>query len=167
MINQKAKTIFDALIKAEFGQRDSYQYLAMCMTQYGYENAAKYFFDQSIEEWGHGKQLISYLQGRGYEPEMPELSRPDSDVKDLMKALDFALEMEVETTDLYDTCARQMFDIDMLSFDELMKKIRTQSEGIAKLTGLIKRLEGAKDIEDQKEFDNFIFTPPTPLAEIA
>ncbi len=159
----KAEKIFDGLLKSEWQQQANYTYLASCCMNEGYPNAARFFFEEAMEENGHFKMLANYLVGRGVEADVPATTEPDAEFTDLKSGIEYAFDMEISTTKIYEEAIRELFDIDLLSYNYLMQNfLAIQLSAISKYQDLFKRMDKMKE-DEQKEADNWLFSMNTEI----
>jgi len=161
-IPAKSEKIFEGLLKTEIQQRSEYIYLGSCSMNEGYPNAAKFFFDEAIEENGHFMMILKYLLGRGIEADVPGTTEPDSGFTDLKSGIEYAFNMESNTTKLYEQAANELHDIgDIISYSYILNTfIPIQQSALAKYQDLWKRIGDMKE-DEQKEADNYLFISET------
>lgn len=158
-LSPSAKQIFDKdLLPAEWQAQSDYMYLASCCLSEGYSKAAKYFFDKAMEEHGHFKRLVEYMQSRGVEAEVPKTTEPEVDFTDLKSAIAYRMNMESDLAMLYDRKAREMFAIDLSAYSLLMEFLKIQTEDVGNCMEQWKIIERAKEDEDQQEFEALLFS---------
>jgi len=156
-LKEEAISLLNQLLELEFDQSYTWTYIAMCMQNNGYFRAANYFSDEAKEERGHASKHIEYLLGRGYEAKLPKIAAPDLELEDLKEAIKYGFELESEVTDKYVKITRRMLDIDLLTYNFLLQFITIQQEAVAKYSDLYSQIDSAKNANDQKGMEKWIF----------
>jgi bacterioferritin B len=97
-----AERFVDALnaqIEREFGASQQYLAVAVWYDEQTLPRLAKLFYDQAVEERGHGLMMARYLLDSGLRPRIPGSREPRQDFGDLVEPIAIALEQERKVTD--------------------------------------------------------------------
>jgi bacterioferritin B len=86
-------------IAREFGASQQYLAVAVWYEDQTLPRLAKLFYDQAVEERGHGLMMAKYLLDSGLRPRVPGVQEPRLDFADFVEPVRVALEQERKVTD--------------------------------------------------------------------
>lgn len=157
----KAIQILKDLIETELQQESDYAYLANCCASMGFRLAKHKFQEKSNMEEGHFDRLTQLMINRGYEPDVPATREPKIPFTDLRSAIKYALELTIETMEIYEKKTREMFAVDLCTYQELLCYLSGIQYEITEWSNLWKVFEGIEDIKQQREFEAMYFCQPS------
>lgn len=162
-IPTEAAGIFCELIDAERSAAMLKQQLSACCLMHGYPNASSHFHDEAKKELDHAKRIIDYLISRGFEPEMGDVEMPKVDANTLSQVIEVNYMNELIVTKAYDEAARDLFKLDLMSFNLANEFIEIQQKELAENSRLYNSICGV-DAPDQKQMDSFLFQSNIAIA---
>lgn len=139
---QEALNIITSLASLEYEQVSFYKRLAQQSNSLGYLRAEKYFMKESIEESEHFDKWLNYVNGRGNDFTIPEVSKQNEKQSNLYELIEAALEKEVEVSKYYAKMAVKLFEIDQLAYQEILDFLKIQNQAVAIYTDYCAVLEG-------------------------
>lgn len=160
----KAIEIFKKLLEVEKQQESDYAYLANCCAAKGFRLAKRKFQEKSNSEEGHFDMLTEEMIYRGYEPDVPGTSEPEIEFTDLKSGIKYALELCVETAQLYEKSIREMWEVDLISYNMLLNFLSALSYEIKEWARLYKIFSEITEGQDEREFEMMCFSVPTENA---
>jgi ferritin len=86
-------------IGREFGASQQYLAVAVWYEDQTLPRLAKLFYDQALEERGHGLMMAKYLLDLGIRPRVPGVAEPRPEFTDFVEPIRVALEQERKVTD--------------------------------------------------------------------
>lgn len=127
--------ILNKQVKMEAQASANYLAMAAWCDNQGYDNSAKFFFDQSKEEKEHQLKLFHYLLDMEVMPTTPAVNEPNHEFVDLRSVFDSALEHEISVTEsihkIVNAC-RKEGDISTEEFMSWFVKEQREEEFIAR-----------------------------------
>ena len=157
----KAIEILKELAEIELQQESDYTYLSSCCAAMGFRHAKRRFQEKSNMEESHFDRLTQLMLGRGYEPDVPATREPEIEFTDLRSAIKYALELCVETMEIYEKKTREMFSIDLCTYQELLCYLSGIQCEIKEWADLWKIFENVEDIKEQRAFEAMYFCAPS------
>lgn len=154
---QEALDIINSLASLEYEQVSFYKRLGQQANTLGYLRAEKYFMQESHEENEHFEKWEKYVNGRGNDFIIPEVSKQKDSYKNLYELIEAALEKEIEVSKFYAKKVTRLFEIDLLSFQEAMDFIKIQNEAVAIYTDYCAVLEGITEKGDFLTAEHSLF----------
>jgi ferritin len=151
-----ADRFVDALneqIGREFGASQQYLAVAVWYEDQTLPRLAQLFYDQSLEERGHGLMMAKYLLDSGIRPRVPSVSEPRADFGDFVEPIRVALEQEHKVTDQISALAGVARDErDFVSDQFIQWFLKEQVEEIELMSTLLDVAERCRerplDLED-------------------
>lgn len=119
MLTSVVETALNEQIAIESHSSNAYLALASWCDAKGMEGAAKFFYLQSNEERAHMLRLFRYINDSGGQALTPELSKPKTDFKDILEAVECFLQGELRVSEGINTLvyiATQEKDYTTLNF---------------------------------------------------
>jgi ferritin len=86
-------------IGRELGASQQYLAVAVWYEDQTFPRLAQLFYDQALEERGHGLMMAKYLLDSGIRPRVPGVTEPRADFGDFVEPIRIALEQERKVTD--------------------------------------------------------------------
>jgi ferritin len=154
---QEALNIITSLASLEYEQVSFYKRLAQQSNSLGYLRAEKYFMKESIEESEHFDKWLNYVNGRGNDFTIPEVSKQSDKHANLYELIEAALEKEVEVSKYYAKMAVKLFEIDQLAYQETLDFLKIQNEAVAIYTDYCAVLEGITEKGDFLTAEHSLF----------
>ena len=133
-------------IGREFGASQQYLAVAIWYEDQTLPRLAQLFYDQSVEERGHGLMMAKYLLDSGLLPRVPAVAEPRPNFADMVEPIRLSLEQERKVTDqiaALASIARE--ENDYVSEQFMQWFLKEQVEEIDLMTTLLDTAERARD----------------------
>ena len=133
-------------IGREFGASQQYLAVAVWYEDQTLPRLAQLFYDQSVEERGHGLMMAKYLLDSGLLPRVPAVAEPRPNFADMVEPIRLSLEQERKVTDqiaALASIARE--ENDYVSEQFMQWFLKEQVEEIDLMTTLLDTAERARD----------------------
>ena len=136
----------NAQIGREFGASQQYVALAVYYDQLTLPRIASFFYDQAVEERGHGLMMVQYLLDADASPVIPGVPAPVTDFEDWVSPLGIALEQERKVTDqIAGLAATARRENDYLSEQFMQWFLKEQVEEVSTMSDLLAVAERCRD----------------------
>lgn len=139
LISKKMNGAINQQIGNEFGASMQYVAIASHFAGEGLAALSQHFYRQAEEERGHAMRFVRYLDDAGGKVEIPTITAPRTDFKDVADAVRLALNHELMVTSqingLVDLALKES---DHISRDMLSWFIKEQLEEVSSMDGLLK-----------------------------
>ena len=133
-------------IGREFGASQQYLAVAIWYEDQTLPRLAQLFYDQSLEERGHGLMMAKYLLDSGLLPRVPAVPEPRPQFADMIEPIRLSLEQERKVTEQIArlaSIARE--EVDYVSEQFLQWFLKEQVEEVDLMTTLLDTAERARD----------------------
>ncbi len=133
-------------IGREFGASQQYLAVAVWYEDQTLPRLAQLFYDQSVEERGHGLMMAKYLLDSGLLPRVPAVSEPRSQFADLVEPIRLSLEQERKVTaQISELASIARDERDYVSEQFMHWFLKEQVEEVDLMTTLLDTAERARD----------------------
>ena len=133
-------------IAREFGASQQYLAVAVWYDDETLPRLAQLFYDQSVEERGHGLMMAKYLLDSGLRPRVPRVSEPRPDFADFVEPIRLSLEQERKVTEqISDLAAIAREERDYVSEQFMQWFLKEQVEEIDLMATLLDTAERCRD----------------------
>lgn len=168
-LSEKEQEIINEAREQEINVSSFWHYLSFCLANAGYVNAAEWSYGQSKEERLHFKKLSDYLQLRGYEPEMPEIAKPEIDFIDLKFGIDIATMKEATLAEMYEEWLDELQKLPKanMTHQVFLEMLSIQKYSIDEMRNLQLQISTRNTPEEQMEFDLQYFGQKNEVSPIA
>jgi ferritin len=133
-------------IGREFGASQQYLAVAIWYEDQTLPRLAQLFYDQSLEERGHGLMMAKYLLDSGLLPRVPAVSEPRPQFADMVEPIRLSLEQERKVTQqISELAAIAREERDYVSEQFMHWFLKEQVEEIDLMTTLLDTAERSRD----------------------
>jgi bacterioferritin B len=133
-------------IGREFGASQQYLAVAVWYDDQTLPRLAQLFYDQSLEERGHGLMMAKYLLDSGLRPRVPAVTEPKADFEDFVTPIRIALEQERKVTDqISELTAIAREERDYVSEQFMLWFLKEQVEEVDLMSTLLDTAERCRD----------------------
>jgi bacterioferritin B len=133
-------------IGREFGASQQYLAVAVWYEDQTLPRLAQLFYDQSLEERGHGLMMAKYLLDSGLLPRVPAVSEPRPQFADMVEPIRISLEQERKVTQqISELAAIAREERDYVSEQFMHWFLKEQVEEIDLMTTLLDTAERSRD----------------------
>jgi ferritin len=133
-------------IGRELGASQQYLAAAVWYEDQTLPRLAQLFYDQAVEERGHGLMMAKYLLDLGIRPQVPGVREPRGDFGDLVEPIRIALEQERKVTDqISELAAIARNEGDFVSEQFVQWFLKEQVEEIDLMSTLLDTAERSRD----------------------
>ena len=141
-------------IGREFGASQQYLAVAVWYEDQTLPRLAQLFYDQSLEERGHGLMMAKYLLDSGLLPRVPAVSEPRPQFTDFVEPIRISLEKERQVTEeIAGLASIAREENDYVSEQFMQWFLKEQVEEIDLMTTLLDTAERARDrVLDLEDF---------------
>jgi bacterioferritin B len=136
----------NAQIEREFAASQQYLAAAVWYEDETLPRLAQLFYDQAVEERGHGLMMAKYLLDLGVRPKVPGLPAPSGEFADFIEPIKIALEQEQKVTEQISELTKiAREEGDFLSEEFTYWFLKEQVEEIDLMSTLLKAAERVRD----------------------
>jgi ferritin len=133
-------------IGREFGASQQYLAVAVWYEDQTLPRLAQLFYDQSVEERGHGLMMAKYLLDSGLLPRVPAVSEPRPHFADMVEPIRLSLEQERKVTaQISELASIARDERDYVSEQFMHWFLKEQVEEVDLMTTLLDTAERARD----------------------
>ncbi len=159
VLPDKAKEIYEELYEGECCEAELYLQLSVMLANAGFQQGANWAWEKSQSERSAGKYLLDYAKGRGASLEVEDYEKEKSKATDMKSAVLEAAQLELKALQRMEKACRMMFDIDLISYSELLSSLNGQKyefDEVKKMLDVFGNLEG---FEAQHDAQTSYFAP--------
>ena len=142
LISKSVEGILQQAVYQELYASHAYKHLANKTRALGLFGASSYFTKESKDELSHYERLAKYIDDRGSIAEIPEIESCNDEIADLKSAIQYAYDLEYELGEKYN---KWYTLVDPTTQNFITKYLKIQTQSIAELADVLKRLELAGD----------------------
>lgn len=107
----------------------------------GYDKAAKFFLQESVNESSHAAKIIKFLSDWNHPVEFKAINAPESEFSSLLDIIEKAYTMEHDLLDSYEDDARFVFNDSLVGFNIHNEFVSIQNESVIEYADLINKAE--------------------------
>lgn len=140
-LDNSCKTSIEGFINDEMYAENFYVACASWCRNKGFDNAAKFFDEESKSEKKHAKRLISFLNGWNIAPALKSVKEPDQSFSSLKELLETAYDLEYTLLDKYKKASVKAMSEDLVVFDLYTEFRIIQNESVVEYSDLLNKLK--------------------------
>ena len=106
----------------------------------GYEEAAKFFAKEAETEREHANKIERYITDWNVTFQLPDIERPAKDYMSLIDVVEQAYDIEYDLYEGYEQTSKEMFNLDLCTFDFLTKYRKIQTESVIEYSDMLNEL---------------------------
>lgn len=107
----------------------------------GYEEAAKFFLKEAENEKSHANKIEKYITDWNLTFELPAIEQPDKEYRGLIDVVEQAYDIEYALYEAYEETSKEMFSLDLCTFDFLTPYRLGQTESVIEYSDMLNELD--------------------------
>lgn len=107
----------------------------------GYEEAAKFFLKEAENEHDHARKIEKYITDWNVTFQLPAIERPDAAYRSLVDVVEQAYDIEYLLYEAYEKTSKEMFNLDLCTFDFLTPYRLGQTESVIEYSDMLNEIK--------------------------
>jgi len=144
ILNSKITKLINDRLVDEYTAFYAYQAMSNWAKGNGYEKAGKFFQGESDDELVHARKLQQYLVDWNVTPDLPAITKPKTEFKSLIDAIETAYGLELDLLEKYQETTADVMAMDTAVYEFLSQFLAIQTESVTGYSDMLNLCDGAK-----------------------